>query len=172
MSEVLERAVIDLREELKRHVAFTQVMLKTLREELEKRITDLTRITEQFAKTIEELKKHRTVIEEPILENYALRDTAWHYTDFAAIGDYDIYAFQIRNETDQPLTCQIMGNRLKTTIGAASLGDTFTVNPGDSEIRTLSVYLGKWAPYAYIAFKADTAPSKGLVHAVAMKRVG
>ena len=168
----MERAVLDLREELKRHVAFTQVTLKTLREELEKRITDITRLTEEFKRTVEELKKRHTVIEDSVLENYALRDTEWHRSDFSAIGDYDIYAFQVRNETDQPLTVQVMGNRLPSTVGAARLGEVFTVAADDVEIRTLSVYIGKWAPYAYANFKADVAPSRGYVHIAVLKRVG
>lgn len=172
MSELLERVMLDLREELKRYSALTQASLKELRAMFEKSITDITAITTEFKKTVEALKKKGTVVEDSILKNYELRDTAWHKTGFSAIGDYDIYAFQVQNELDQPVTCQIMGNRLPTTVGAAVLGDPFTVSAGGIEIRTLSVYIGKWAPYAYVRFKAESAPTKGLIHITAFKRVG
>ena len=172
MSEFLERVLLDLREEIKRYSVLATVTLKELRELLAKRTTETTSLTEQLKQLETELKKPHTWHEDKLLTNYELRDAEWHYTAIANTADYDIIAWHIANELDQPITCQIKGNRLESTLTAANMGEPFTVAAGEYEIRTLNVYMGKWAPYAFLAFKAEAAPSRGMLHVTCLKRVG
>lgn len=115
---------------------------------------------------------HHTVHEDLILSNYALRDTMPHETDLADVGDYDIATIYVTNMLDKPVTVQVYGSHLASTIKSARIGAAFKVAAGDVEARSISVYSETWTQYMYCVFQAEEAPTLGALSVLVQKRVG
>jgi len=69
----------------------------------------------------------------------------------------------VENNLDQPVTVQLLGNRVPGIAGAVGVGSPFTVAAGSTDARTLTPDTSGWLPFITARVQCVIAPSGGTV---------
>ena len=148
---------------------FMQVMRKV--EELLEVIKDQSSRLNDII-TLLESKYEKRLIEDQVMESYAIRDTNTHYSAFTPLDMFDVATIYVSNELDADIEVTVYGNWTESTMGAVRIGDSFTVSSNSVDARNINIYSNVWMPYSFVSVRALSTPTRGVVHVKYIKRVG